>query len=214
MAERLSAGEAASLARAPGAVIVDLRDPAEFAEGHPSGAISLRHDPRRLAERLAAVVPEGTPLVLVATGDDESTDAERQLAGTFRVLGSGAAEADGWRAGGVEWEPLAAIATDALAGDGRARFHVLDVREPMEWATGHVPGAQLISLGELRQRIDEVPRDGEIAVICEAGVRSATAASLLRASGFPHVVNVADGSAGYRRGGHPLEITEESEEDA
>ncbi len=48
-------------------VIVDLRTPLEFAQGHPKGAISLPFSARGLAERLTAVVDPGTPIRLVAS---------------------------------------------------------------------------------------------------------------------------------------------------
>ena len=87
---------------------------------------------------------------------------------------------------------------------------VLDVREPIEWEMGHVPGAVLISLGSLRRQIHVVPRHGRIVVICEAGIRSSTAASVLQAEGFPKVANVSEGTGGYRRAGLPLEYPQDT----
>ncbi len=99
-------------------------------------------------------------------------------------------------------EPVALTTSDELV--------VLDVREPMEWETGHVPGAMLITLGNLRQHIQSIPREARITVICEAGVRSSTAASILQAQGFSNVANVPEGTAGYRRAGLPLQYWDDS----
>ena len=79
---------------------------------------------------------------------------------------------------------------------------VIDVREPEEYAEGHVPGAPLIPLGSLPGRVGEVPADGQVLVICKSGGRSAHAVELLR-SGSIDAVNIAGGtmawiSAGYR----------------
>src|ERR1700694_617661 len=52
---------------------------------------------------------------------------------------------------------------------------LLDVREPWEYQQGHVPGAQLIPLGELEQRVSEVPRDRPVLAICPSGPRSLAA---------------------------------------
>src|ERR1700739_3514767 len=52
---------------------------------------------------------------------------------------------------------------------------VVDVREPSEYVDGHVPGAQLVPLGSLTARIDELPRDDRVYVICASGNRSRTA---------------------------------------
>src|SRR5256884_8902394 len=54
--------------------------------------------------------------------------------------------------------------------------YLLDVREPWEYMAGHVPGAQLIPLGELGQRGGGVPREGERLASCHSGQRSLGAA--------------------------------------
>jgi rhodanese-related sulfurtransferase len=90
---------------------------------------------------------------------------------------------------------------------------VVDVREPVEWTTGHVPGALLIPLGTLGSALPAVPRDRPIVTICEAGVRSCTAASILAAAGFTDVAHVPAGSSGYRRSGLPLAFPDPQEVD-
>ena len=67
---------------------------------------------------------------------------------------------------------------------------LLDVREPMELAVEQVPGAVNIPLGELRSRLDELPRDQEILVICRSGQRAYTATRCLLQNGFDaHVLS-------------------------
>lgn len=61
---------------------------------------------------------------------------------------------------------------------------LLDVREAEEWAAGHIPGAVWIPLGELPQRLAELPKDREIVCVCRSGHRSEMATLLLRAHGF------------------------------
>ncbi|NIW45351.1 MAG: rhodanese-like domain-containing protein [Gammaproteobacteria bacterium] len=70
---------------------------------------------------------------------------------------------------------------------------VLDVRTQEEWNSGHVPGATLIPLGELSNRLDEVPEGEDIVVICRSGNRSATARDILLGAGFSSVTSVAGG---------------------
>jgi rhodanese-related sulfurtransferase len=69
---------------------------------------------------------------------------------------------------------------------------LLDVREPDEWAAGHAPAALWIPLGELGARLDELPTDRTIAVVCRSGGRSAAATDALRSSGLD-AVNVGGG---------------------
>ncbi|PSL47074.1 rhodanese-related sulfurtransferase [Salsuginibacillus halophilus] len=70
---------------------------------------------------------------------------------------------------------------------------VLDVREPAEYAFGHVPGAVSIPLGELSDRINELEKNQEIHVICRTGNRSNFAAHQLTDQGFQNVYNVVPG---------------------
>jgi rhodanese-related sulfurtransferase len=81
---------------------------------------------------------------------------------------------------------------------------LVDVRELDEWQEFRVPGAQLLPLGEVPERIDEVPAGGTVYVICKSGGRSAKAVELLRARGVD-AVNVAGGSLAWRDAGHPVE---------
>jgi len=74
---------------------------------------------------------------------------------------------------------------------------VLDVREPWEYAEGHVPGAQLVPLGELEDRVAELPRDRPVYPICHSGQRSLAAAAFLLSQGFSEVSNVDGGTSAW-----------------
>ena len=78
---------------------------------------------------------------------------------------------------------------------------VIDVREPDEYVDGHVPGAPLIPLATVPDRIGEVPADGEVLIICKAGGRSRSAAEVLRARGID-AVNIAGGTMAWIEAGH------------
>lgn len=186
-----------------GATLVDLRPPAEFASGHARGALSLPFSARGLARRLAVVLPAPARLVLVAPDVASAEAARAQLGeGGYEVEDVVGPEAVPAQAS-LETVDVSELAH--LATDGRAT--VIDVREPEEWATGHVPGALLISLGRLRDELDRVPRGRRAVVICEAGVRSCTGASILLAAERTDVAHVPAGTSGYRRAGLPLVFT-------
>ena len=70
---------------------------------------------------------------------------------------------------------------------------VLDVREPWEVDIASIDGAVTIPLGEITRRVDELPRDRPLAVMCHHGGRSAQATAWLRNQGFDHATNVAGG---------------------
>lgn len=183
--------------------MVDLRAPADFARGHPRGAVNVPFSAKGLSQRLAVVLEPGTQIKLLASEAAVASAALEQLRDAYRVIG--VIDGTAWRQAGVLEEalpdiPIEILAESAASGD----LAILDVREPVEWETGYAPGAVLIPLGSLRERLESVPRDTLIAVICEAGVRSSTGASLLQAAGFPAVATVSAGMSGYRRTGLPV----------
>jgi rhodanese-related sulfurtransferase len=78
---------------------------------------------------------------------------------------------------------------------------VVDVREPEEFASGHVPGAVNLPQADLATRLNEVPRDRPVFVICQGGFRSLRAAQFLRQRGFSEVASVKGGTEAWRAAG-------------
>jgi hydroxyacylglutathione hydrolase len=78
---------------------------------------------------------------------------------------------------------------------------VIDVREPEEFASGHVPGAFNLPQADLATRLDEVPRDHPVFVICQGGFRSLRAAQFLSQRGYSDVASVKGGTEAWRAGG-------------
>ncbi|MRG85745.1 sulfurtransferase TusA family protein [Salinibacillus xinjiangensis] len=77
--------------------------------------------------------------------------------------------------------------------EGDEKIFILDVREPAEYAFGHIPGAKNIPLGELDDRMEEIEQDEELHVICRTGIRSDLAAQKLTEKGYKNVKNVVPG---------------------
>jgi len=78
---------------------------------------------------------------------------------------------------------------------------VLDVREPEEFANGHIPGATNLPQADLATRLDEVPRNRPVFVICQGGFRSLRAAQFLRQQGISDVASVKGGTEAWRAAG-------------
>jgi len=85
----------------------------------------------------------------------------------------------------------------------RAEHHLLDVREEDEWQAGHIDGAQHIPLGELGERIGELPTGRSIVAVCRSGVRSDAAVRGLRQLGYD-AENLDGGVTAWTRAGLPL----------
>ncbi len=81
---------------------------------------------------------------------------------------------------------------------------LLDVREVDEWNAGHAPGARHVPLGEVADRLNSLPRDRRLVVLCRSGHRSSTATALLVRSGFD-AVNLDGGMRAWAGAGLPLE---------
>jgi rhodanese-related sulfurtransferase len=80
---------------------------------------------------------------------------------------------------------------------------MLDVREVSEWDEFHIPGATLIPLGTLESRVNELPKDQEIVVVCRSGNRSQEGRDILLRAGFENVTSMASGMIQWRSMGLP-----------
>lgn len=94
------------------------------------------------------------------------------------------------------WQKLSGSTTSSV---------LIDVREPWEYQGGHAKGAKNIPLGQLSQRVNEVPRDKEILLICQSGSRSMHAASMLQQANISQVFNVTGGTTVWQMHGLPME---------
>jgi glyoxylase-like metal-dependent hydrolase (beta-lactamase superfamily II)/rhodanese-related sulfurtransferase len=182
--------DALRAAVAGGAHVVDGRSRRDFADAHIAGSLNIELSDS-FASYVGWFVPFGAALVLVLP---EPLDASVPVAATdlFRIgyerivgvlEGGMAAWADG--GGTLSTYPVttAATARDEVARGARPRL--LDVRYPNEWRDdGSVPGAIELSIGDLPGRLDTLPRDGPITVMCKSGSRASIAASMLDAAGF------------------------------
>ena len=88
-----------------------------------------------------------------------------------------------------------------LRGEGA---FILDVREPSEWVEFHIPGSTLIPLGELPNRLSEIPAGKQIVVVCRSGNRSATGRDILLQAGFVEVTSMAGGVTSWQSQGLPI----------
>jgi thioredoxin 1 len=95
------------------------------------------------------------------------------------------------------------ISVDELAVRLEAGAFVLDVRQPDEYEAGHVPGAHLMPLAEVPDRLGELPAADELLVICRSGVRSLTAAEFLDQQHI-RALNVAGGTSAWIESGREV----------
>lgn len=80
---------------------------------------------------------------------------------------------------------------------------VLDVRTPEEWNEYHAPNTTLIPLNELASRVDELPKDQPVVVVCRSGNRSQTGRDILLQAGF-NATSMNGGLNAWRDSGYPI----------
>jgi hydroxyacylglutathione hydrolase len=183
----------------------DTRPTEAFGAAHIPGALGVGLG-SSFATWAGTVLPGDARVLLVLDGPDDLWEA------TWPLLRVGYDLPAGWLAGGMmAWRtaarPLGQIPQISVhelnarleRGDDIA---VLDVRQPAEWAAGHIPGATFVTGGELPRRLDDAPDAPVIATVCGSGYRSSVASSVLAAAGRT-VVNVLGGMTAWNNAGYP-----------
>jgi rhodanese-related sulfurtransferase len=99
--------------------------------------------------------------------------------------------------------PLSATIPQTSAALAEGRAAVIDVREPYEYASGHVPGAINMPMATIPVRLGDLPRDTDLYVICESGARSWQVVAFLERHGIA-AHNVEGGTGTWRMMGLPL----------
>jgi rhodanese-related sulfurtransferase len=185
-------------------MVIDVRSKEAYAAGHIPGAFSNTYRDA-YATWLGWLVSPDTPLLFVTDGEPlERVLDESLLVGYERF--------DGWLAGGMDaWRAAQLpVATAGLVDAPAARAALLDgalaldVREPGEFADGHIAGARHVPLGRLPAELAQLPRDRSILAYCGHGERAATALSLLERAGFGGaLVNLDNGLSAWEAAGYP-----------
>jgi hydroxyacylglutathione hydrolase len=184
-------------ARKAGARLIDVRDRWAFAGCHVRGSWNIE-----LGDSLAAYVgwllPFDAPICLVVDDPLQETEAADELLriGFDHVIGHLRGGPQAWHAAGgstssyqtASWEELRSYAA-GKAGDAA---HILDVRQPHEWAGGAVSGSRRVFVADIPDVVDDLDRERPWLVACRTGVRAALGASILDAAGVP-VRPVVDG---------------------
>ena len=103
-------------------------------------------------------------------------------------------------------EPFTRITVDeAKEMAQRDDVAVIDVREPHEYQSGHVPNATLIPVNSVYARREELPRDKELIFVCAVGQRSALACEMAAAAGLTRLYNLDGGTDAWIKAGNPVE---------
>jgi hydroxyacylglutathione hydrolase len=183
-----------------GAVLLDTREPGDYAAGHLRNAVNVSLQ-GRFAEWAGNVLSPDCDIVLV--GDPvHARESKIRLSrvGFDRVVGQlrDLAEVVTHRLDLIQ--AASRLSVHQLAGlrDAEPRLQVVDVRGPGEVEQGAIPGAHAIPLPALTASFAELDQTAPVVLYCASGTRSMVAASALRAAGFVDVSDVLGGFGAWQ----------------
>ena len=180
---------------AAGAVLLDCREPSDFAAAHLRGALNIGLQ-GRFAEWAGDVLSPQRDIVLVG---DPSTAAEAKIrlarVGYDRVVGQLADPGAVFARHPDSVEASSRLTVEQLAqtGAGAPDLQLVDVRDTAELAGGSIPGSRPIPLAALNASLEALDPDRPVVVYCASGYRSSIAASVLSAGGFGDVSDLLGG---------------------
>ncbi|HEX6131600.1 MAG TPA: rhodanese-like domain-containing protein [Actinomycetota bacterium] len=186
-------------ARRGDAVVVDARPADAYGAGHVPGSLAIPYR-SSFATWLGWLVPADARLLLVA--DDPELGAivdDAMLVGYERFAGSLHGGIEAWIDEGLSVRSMPTIGAEDAVPWLEMGAAPLDVRERDEYDLGHVAGATHVSLGQLEDRVAELPAGRPLLAYCASGQRSATAASILEGLGVGPVVNLRGGYGAWRQ---------------
>lgn len=194
--------------REPEAQLVDTRPVGCFAAGHLPGSLSLAR--AVLAGHAGWLLDYRRPILLVTPEDGpaEETALLRRM-GFDNLGGSLSGGMTAWQMAG---RPLAAVETLSTRElcellDSGERPELLDVRSDEELESqGRIAGARHIPLTRLAERLDELDEEAETVIFCGSGIRSMSAAALLRRSGVGRPRVTLGGLSAWNSTACPLEL--------
>ncbi len=190
---------------AAGVQVVDLRDADVVINGYIPGTINIPED-RSFLRWAGWFLQYDSPIYLIAESEAQAWEAVKDLALIGLDNVSGWTDVGVLRAYEQNCGPLASVEhTEAGQMEGDEAV-VLDVRSGAEYDEGHVPGSLHIPMGYLSDRLNEIPRDTRVALLCGSGSRSRLAVVLLRKHGICNACNVRGGFDEYKSEGRPVVV--------
>jgi rhodanese-related sulfurtransferase len=188
-----------------GALLLDARDPSDWAAGHLAGSVNVGLS-GTYASWVGSLIEPEREIVLVAPAGREREAAVRLgRIGFDRIAGYLENGARAWSSRPDLVRRSERISPEILAERIASRDAplVLDVRSQPEWDEGHLDGATHIPLPQLERRAAELPRNRRIAVHCKGGYRSVIAVSLLERHGLGPLSDLEGGYMAWEAARRP-----------
>lgn len=187
-----------------GALMLDVRPADEFAKGFIPYSINIGLD-GQFAPWVGTLITDlKQPIVLIAPkGREDEAVLRLARVGYDNCLGYLQGGIEAWKQAGKDLDTIETISAETFAHLRATHpdIAILDVRRKSEYDSEHIIGAQNFPLDYINQHMSEIDRNKKYYIHCAGGYRSMIAASILKARGFEHVVNVQGGFSAIRATG-------------
>lgn len=178
-----------------GALVLDTRDPQEFAKGFIPNSINIGID-GNFAPWVGALIPdiEQQILLVTAPGREEEVVTRLSRVGYDHAIGFLQGGFPAWKNAGKEVDSIVSVTAAELAVKQKAMpVNILDVRKKSEYQSEHIVAAENMPLDDVNGQMAQLDRNKTYYVHCAGGYRSMIFISILKARGYDNLVDVKGG---------------------
>lgn len=191
----LAPGAFEAAANETGALVLDTRDPQDFAKGFIPNSINIGID-GNFAPWVGALIPdiEQQILLVTAPGREEEVVTRLSRVGYDHAIGFLQGGFDAWKQAGKETDSIVSIPAEELAVKQAAMpVSILDVRKKSEYQSEHIVAAENMPLDNVNGQMAQLDKNKTYYVHCAGGYRSMIFISILKARGYDNLVDVKGG---------------------
>ncbi|HEX7413276.1 MAG TPA: MBL fold metallo-hydrolase [Bacteroidia bacterium] len=190
-----------------GALVLDVRKPSEFAQGHIPNALFIGLD-GQFAPWVGTLITDLKQAIVLVTPQDKEAETVMRLSrvGYDNCLGYLEGGFDTWKQAGKNVETILSIGAEEFSNlYSKETTTVLDVRKPGEYNAKHINKANNRPLDFIRDWQDSLDKNKSYYIHCAGGYRSMIAASILKAKGYKNLVDIAGGFGAIAKTAIPAE---------
>ncbi|MEZ4856711.1 MAG: MBL fold metallo-hydrolase [Gelidibacter sp.] len=202
----LSVADFESIANHKEALVLDVRPHDEFVKGFIPNSIFIGLN-GQFAPWVGALITDLKQPIILVVPEGKSEEAVTRLSrvGYDNTLGYLQGGMDAWKGAGKEVDTLESISADEFANRViSGEINILDVRKDGEYSASHLENAQHFALDFINNNMNQLDKNKTYHIHCAGGYRSVIAASILKARGFNHLVDVAGGFGAIKKTNLPL----------
>lgn len=184
--------------------ILDIRKPTSFAGGHINGSLNIWRE--GVPAFAGWFLNYQDPIVLVDDHDHRMDEVRQSLVrlGFDNIYGYLAGGFPSWYLHAEHLDTLNLWSVHQLKEELGGDFFLLDVRKLEDHTEGYIEGSHHIYVGELPEKIGEIPQDVPVVVYCDSGYKSTTACSYLKKCGYTDLTSVLGSMTAWTNAGYPV----------